>query len=72
MDSIRDVIKEAIKIKQTNSSQLAKKIGFSPSYVSEILSGQKRINETIEDKLCKELNIEKNYTIRKDDINAKT
>lgn len=72
MDTLREAIKEAIKIKQTNSRQVAKKIGFSPSYISEILNGQKRINETLEDKLCKELDIEKSYIIRKDDTNAET
>lgn len=50
-------VKELMGLQNINASNLAKKMGYSPQYISDLLAGKKRWNETTMSKACDVLGI---------------
>ncbi|MDH7577153.1 MAG: helix-turn-helix transcriptional regulator [Bacillota bacterium] len=50
-------VKELMGLQNINASNLAKKMGYSPQYISDLLAGKKRWNETTMSKACNVLGI---------------
>lgn len=53
--NISEAIKQAMKQKGVNITELAKQMGYSVQYISDILSGDRRWNETTLTKACRAL-----------------
>lgn len=58
MNIISDSIKFAMAEQNVNISELAHLTGFSPTYISKLLRGEKRWNETTLFKALNALNLE--------------
>ena len=58
MNVLVDSIKDAMSIQDINTSELANLTGFSTTYVSKLLRGEKRWNETTILKTLNALNLE--------------
>lgn len=62
MDFSRIVKQRMAELSVTNS-ELARRSGYSPQYISDLLSGDKRWNETTMNKVCEALGIEVRFCI---------
>lgn len=51
-------IGQALSAKNMSPSELARKTGYSPQYIHELLKGVKRWNETSLQKVCEVLGLE--------------
>lgn len=51
-------VKSALEQKGINASELARKTGYSPQYMHELLKGDKRWNEDSMVKVCNALGLE--------------
>lgn len=63
-NDFRETVNKALENKNTNVNQLSKEIKISPSNIYEMLKGQRRLNETVEEKICKALGIKVIYEIK--------
>jgi transcriptional regulator with XRE-family HTH domain len=50
-------VKEAMKQKSINGSELARRMGHSPNYILNLLKNDRRWNEDLMNKACEVLNI---------------
>jgi ribosome-binding protein aMBF1 (putative translation factor) len=66
MTGFSDAIKEALRNKGMNYSQLAQKMDYSVQYISDLLAGKKRWNETTITKACEVLELEFQVQARKE------
>ncbi|USK46312.1 helix-turn-helix domain-containing protein [Cytobacillus oceanisediminis] len=57
------VVKEALAQKKMKNVELARLTGYSPQYMSDLISGERRWNEEIIDKVCVALNIDIKYEV---------
>lgn len=60
-----EVIKEILKQKNMTITELAKQMDYSVQYVSDLLSGRRRWNETAMNKACNALGIIVTYSSNK-------
>jgi transcriptional regulator with XRE-family HTH domain len=58
-----DMIRSVLKQKGITITDLAKKMGYTVQYVSDLLKGDRRWNETTMNKACDVLSIEVAYKI---------
>ncbi|MCZ8518860.1 helix-turn-helix domain-containing protein [Paenibacillus caseinilyticus] len=58
MANISEAIKQQLKKKELNPSDLARMTGYAPQYIHELLAGKKRWNETTLIKACGALDLE--------------
>lgn len=56
-----EVVKEALVQKNMKNAELARKVGHSPQYISDLLSGARRWNEDTINKVCDALNLTIKY-----------
>lgn len=61
-------IKAKLKQDSLSSAELAKRMGYTPQYVSDLLSGKRRWNEDTMSKACDVLGFELSFTDRKNSI----
>jgi transcriptional regulator with XRE-family HTH domain len=54
-------VKQVMSRKNINASDLARKMGYSPQYISDLLACKKRWNETTMEKACDALGISIGY-----------
>ena len=57
------IVKEILKQRDMTVTELANKMGYCVQYVSDLLSGRRRWNETTMKKACEVLGIKVNYSI---------
>ena len=58
-----NVVKQKLNKKRLKISDLAKQVGYSTQYISDLLSGKRRWNETVIDKVCQALDIKISFTM---------
>lgn len=58
MMNFSDVVSDQLYAQKMNKSELAKKMGYSIAHISDLLSGDRRWNETTINKACEVLGIE--------------
>lgn len=56
-----ETVKEIMKHKELRNVELARLTGYSPQYISDLISGERRWNEDTINKVCVALNIEITY-----------
>lgn len=66
MHQFSEIVKESMAIKNLKNVDLAKLVGHSPQYISELISGKRRWNEDSMSKVCSALNIRVNYETEKE------
>lgn len=59
--SFSKMVKQVMSLKKINASDLARKMGYSPQYISDLLACKKRWNETTMEKACDALSISIRY-----------
>lgn len=52
-----EVVKNALAVKGIKNSELARSTGYSPQYISDLISGDRRWNEESINKVCEVLEI---------------
>lgn len=52
-----DIAKKSMEAQGIKPSELARKMGYSPQYITDLLAGHRRWNETTMDKACQVLGI---------------
>jgi transcriptional regulator with XRE-family HTH domain len=62
---ISEKIKQALVNEGLSSADFARSIGYTPQYVSDLLSGKRRWNETTITKACDVLGMEIVFTRKK-------
>lgn len=58
-----EIVKNVLKQRNDTITMLAEQMGYSVQYVSDLLSGRRRWNETTMNKACEVLGIKVNYSI---------
>lgn len=58
-----EIVKNVLKQRNDTITMLAEQMGYSVQYVSDLLSGRRRWNETTMKKACEVLGIKVNYSI---------
>lgn len=61
-------VKETMVLKKIKNAELARMVGHSPQYISDLLSGDRRWNEDTINKVCSALSIEVKYEIQIDGL----
>ncbi|GAW92452.1 helix-turn-helix domain-containing protein [Calderihabitans maritimus] len=57
MQHFSEIVRATMARKRLKISDLARKTGYSQQYISDLLAGNRRWNETTIDKVCKALNL---------------
>lgn len=63
-----DVVKNVLKDKGLNVSDLSRMTGYTPQYLHDILRGNRRWNETTINKTCEVLGIEIRFTQKRKEV----
>ncbi len=63
MMNFSSVVKDALAQKKMKNVELARLTGYSPQYMSDLISGERRWNEETIDKVCIVLNIDIKYEV---------
>jgi transcriptional regulator with XRE-family HTH domain len=66
------IVKERMKELDMNRTELARGMGYSINYISDLLAGQRRWNETTISKACETLKIEIQYVCVDDSQQPRT
>jgi plasmid maintenance system antidote protein VapI len=61
-------VKQRMVEQNIKACTLARKTGYCPQYISELLGGEKRWNETTIDKVCEVLGLKVEFVINDDSI----
>lgn len=57
-----ETVKKALKSKDLTASDLARMTGYTPQYIHDLLSGNRRWNEVTMNKACEALDIRIQFT----------
>lgn len=63
-------VNEWISNNNSNPTELARRMGYSPQYVINILNGDRRWNETTIQKACEVLGLKILFVPAKDEVNS--
>ena len=61
MEDFGNMIKKVVSKGALKNAELAKMTGYTPQYISDLLSGKRRWNESTIDKVCQALEITINF-----------
>lgn len=64
-----NIVKDILSRNGMKNAELARKTGYSPQYISDLISGDRRWNEDSMNRVCEALNIEVNFHTSEGDEN---